>query len=129
LRYYSGVVADAGLRLRLAEFTDLNSKIFRHAEQSAFNVNNYFTATGLDLNLNHQFSKYLFATLGGKYQKNKYSEGIVYDPNYMRDLMFKYMLGQHREDEITQWLAEVGYHFSQRLSLRLNYVYEIGIAT
>ena len=121
---YSGVVADAGLRLRLAEFTDLNSKIFRHADQSAFNVNNYFTATGVGLNLHHQFSKYLFATIGGKYQKNKYSEGIVYDPNYMNWGVFWFLQGQHRKDDITQWLAEVGYHFSQRLSLRLNYVYE-----
>ena len=39
---FKGIVADAGLTYKFAEFTDLNATIFRHASQSAFNVNNYY---------------------------------------------------------------------------------------
>ncbi|MFB3851073.1 MAG: outer membrane beta-barrel protein [Acidobacteriota bacterium] len=124
---YKGVVADAGLTLRLTEFSDLNAVLFRHGNQSSFNVNNYYTATGADIRFHHQFNRYLFGTIGGKYQKNDYPEGIDYDVNKdgMVDVsMFWYLRGQKRNDEITQFLAELGYHFTPRVSLRLNYFYE-----
>lgn len=121
---YKGIMADAGLKLKLSEFTDLSTSLFRHANQSSFNVNNYYTATGADMRLHHQFNRYLFGTIGGNYQKNDYPEAVVYDINYMNWALYQYLQGQHRNDKITQFLAELGYHFTPRISLRLNYLYE-----
>lgn len=124
---YKGLVADAGLTFKLDKFTDLNTSIFRHANQSSFNVNNYYTATGIDLRLHHQFSRHFFGTLGGKYQKNDYDEPVLNDINgdgIPEVMMFTYLQGQVREDKIWQYLAEIGYHFNPRLSLRFNYFYE-----
>lgn len=121
---FKGVVADAGLKLQLNEFTDLNSNIFRHADQSAFNVNNYYRSTGIDIHLHHQFSRHLFGTIGGKYQENSYPERVIYDSSYMNWALYYYLQGQKRKDDISQFLAELGYHFSERISLRLNYLYE-----
>jgi hypothetical protein len=121
---YKGVVADAGLTLKLTEFSDISANIFRHADQSAFNVNNYYTATGADIRLHHQFNRYLFGTIGGKYQKNDYPEAVIYDVDHLNWDLYRYLQGQHRNDDITQFLAELGYHFNSRISLRLNYLYE-----
>jgi hypothetical protein len=125
---FKGVVADAGLTFKLAEFSDLSTTLFKHATQSAFNVNNYYKSIGADLRFHHQFSRYLFGTVGGNYQVNDYPEGV--NPDVNEDgiidpfFAYKYMAGQHRNDEITRFLAEIGYHFSSKISLRLNYVYE-----
>lgn len=121
---YKGIMADAGLTLKLSEFSELSANLFRHGNQSSFNVNNYYTATGADLRLHHQFNRYLFGTLGGKYQKNDYPEAVIYDADHMNWALYWYLQGQHRNDKITQILAELGYHFTPRISLRLNYLYE-----
>ena len=123
---FKGIVADAGLTYKLAEFSDLNAVLFRHASQSAFNVNNYYTSTGADLRFHHQFNRHLFATVGGKYQINDYPEAVVPEiPGYFTGIaMFNYLAGQHRNDDIAMFLAELGYHFSSRVSMRFNYQYE-----
>ena len=124
---FKGIIADAGLTYKFAEFTDINATLFRRANQSAFNVNNYYTATGADLRLHHQFNRHLFGTIGGKYQVNDYPEAILAEiPGYYYSgpTIFTPLAGQRRNDEITQLLAEVGYHFSSRVSLRFNYAYE-----
>lgn len=121
---YKGFIADAGLTYKLAKFSDFNATLFRHANQSSFNVNNYYTSTGADLRFHHQFNRYFFGTLGGKYQKNDYPEAVLYDINSLNWALYWYLQGQHREDEITQLLAEIGYHFTPRISLRVNYLYE-----
>jgi len=124
---YKGLAADAGLTLKVAQFSELSGVFFRHADQSSFNVNNYYTATGADLRFHHQFSRRLFGTIGGRYQKNSYPEAIDYDidGDGLTDVaMFWYLRGQHREDEIIEFLAELGYHFTPRISLRVNYFYE-----
>ena len=124
---YKGVVADLGLKYKLANFTDLSANLFRRASQSAFNVNNYYTATGGDLRLHHQFSKHFFGTLGAKYQKNHYPEGVVPDVNgdgWVDPGLASSLAGQRRNDEISQFLLEAGYHFTPRISMRFNYLYE-----
>lgn len=123
---FKGIVADAGLTYKLAEFSDLNAVLFRHANQSAFNVNNYYTSVGADLRLHHQFNRHLFATVGGKYQVNDYPEAVMAEiPGYFAGIsMFHYLTGQHRNDDIALFLAELGYHFSSRVSMRFNYQYE-----
>jgi hypothetical protein len=124
---YKGVLADAGLTYKLTEFSDLSTTLFRHANQSAFNVNNFYSTTGTNLRFHHQFNRYLFGTLGGSYQKNSYSEGICADVDgdgLIDSTLFAYTAGQHRNDNIAQFLAEVGYHFNPRISLRFNYLYE-----
>ena len=125
---YSGVVADAGLRLRLAEFTDLNSKIFRHADQSAFNVNNYYTATGGEFQVEHQVTRYFFWSAGALFQKNKYPDAFVADMDGVGgedSIIYGLpMDGADRKDDIGRLRAEVGFHFTQQISLRVNYQYE-----
>jgi len=124
---FKGLVADMGLAYKLAEFTEIRGDMFRHANQSAFNVNNYYTATGGQLQLHHQFNRHLFGTVGGKYQVNDYPQVVQADADgdgWLDDIQLIYLQGHRRNDEVMQLLAELGYHFNSRISMRFNYVYE-----
>ncbi|MCI4397757.1 MAG: outer membrane beta-barrel protein [Acidobacteria bacterium] len=124
---YSGFVAEAGLGMQFAEFVRGDLNIYRRASQSAFNVNNYYTATGAEFQIHHQVTKYFFWAAGYMYQENRYPDAIKADVNgdgFVDALLYLWTAGQDRKDKISRARGEIGFHFTQQLSLRLNYQYE-----
>lgn len=122
---FSGFVADAGLHFKTSEFSGLDLKAYRQADQSAYNINNYYTATGGQLQIEHQVTRYFFWTAGYLYQVNQYPDGTVaVIDGQPLPYMFFATQGQRRRDKISRAYGEVGWHFTQQLSFRLNYRYE-----
>jgi len=125
---FSGFVGEAGLGIKFSEFFRGDLNLFRRASQSAFNVNNYYTSSGGEFQVEHQVTRYFFWSAGALFQKNKYPETAVGDVNgdgYLDSPL--YLLpwtGLDRHDDISRARAEVGFHFTQQVSLRVNYQYE-----
>jgi hypothetical protein len=124
---YSGLVADVGLEINAAEFFKVKVDLFRTPYQSGYNVNNYYTSTGGELELHHQVSRYLFWAAGYRYQENAYpnhNEAYPLGPSYPTTAEYLLTAGQNRSDKISRAFAELGYHFNKQFSLRANYRYE-----
>lgn len=124
---FQGFVAEVGLGIQAAEFFKVNVDLFRSPYQSAYNVNNYYSITGGELNLHHQVSRYLFWSAGYRYQENQYPQAnwaYPYGPYEPTTPEFILTEGQTRRDKIARAFAEVGYHFNKQFSMRANYRYE-----
>lgn len=124
---FSGVSVDAGLGFTPSEFLKVNLDLFRSPYQSVYNVNNYYTATGANLLVHYEFSRFLFFSAGYKYQENKYPDAVVADvfgTGTPTSPEFLQTAGQVRRDKIGTLIGEVGYHLSKQFSLKANYQYE-----
>lgn len=124
---FSGLVAQVGLGFQPAEFFKVDLKLDRRPYQSAYNVNNYYTATGGQLQLHQQISRYLFWTAGYRYQENKYpdaTQAMFYSGNLLNFSYYPGTEGQFRKDKISKAYGEIGYHISRQFSIRANYQYE-----
>ena len=122
---YSGLVLDAGLKFHFIEFAKFDVNLYRTAYQSAFNLNNYYSSTGLQAQFHNQITRYFFWTLGYMYQINDYNVPIEVDLN--NDNVPDYpnlpasVDGDKRSDVIRRAYVELGLHFTSQLSFRLNY--------
>lgn len=125
---YSGLVGKAALGFQFSEFFRGDLNLFRDAFQSAYNVNNYYTNAGGEFHVTHQVNRYFFWNAGVLFQNNKYPEAAVADVNgdglYDSPLYLLPWSGLDRKDKINRATAEVGFHFTQQMSLRVNYQYE-----
>lgn len=125
---YSGLVGKADLGFQFSEFFRGDFSLFRDAYQSAYNINNFYTASGGQFQIHHQINRYLFWDAGVLFQANNYPEtavgdvdgdGLLDSPLYLLP-----WTGLDRKDDISRATAEVGFHFTQQMSLRVNYQYE-----
>ena len=124
---FSGLVADVGLGFQPAEFFKVDLTLDRKPYQSAYNINNYYTETGGQLQVHQQLSRYLFWTAGYRYQENKYpdrTQDVFYSGDVLNFSYYPGTQGQMREDKISRAYGEIGYHLSQQFSIRANYQYE-----
>jgi hypothetical protein len=124
---FSGLVADVGLGFQPAEFFKIDLTLDRHPYQSVYNVNNYYTSTGGQLQVHQQLSRYLFWTAGYRYQENNYpnrTQDVFYSGDVLNLAYYPGTQGQVREDKISRAYGEIGYHISRQFSLRANYQYE-----
>jgi hypothetical protein len=125
---FSGFVGEANLGFKFSEFFRGDLKLFRDAHQSAYNVNNYYTAGGGEFQVHHQVTRYFFWAAGVLFQKNKYPD--AFNPDVDGDGWYDSywfvlpMTGMDRRDDISRARAEVGFHFTPQVSLRVNYQYE-----
>ena len=124
---FSGFVADVGLSLKASEFFSVDFKANRTPYQSAYNINNYYTSSGAEVDLHHQVSRYIFWAAGYRYQENAYpdrTEAYPLGPMVPTTDEFLGSAGQTRSDKISRAFAELGYHFNKQFSLKANYQYE-----
>lgn len=125
---FSGFVGEAKLGFKFSEFIRGDLNLYRRAHQSAYNVNNYFTATGGEFQVEHQVTRYFFWSAGALMQKNKYPDAFVANMDGVGgedSIIYGLpMDGADRKDDISRLRAEVGFHFTQQVSLRVNYQYE-----
>jgi len=124
---FNGFVADVGLSLKASEFFSVDFKANRTPYQSAYNINNYYTSSGAEVDLHHQVSRYIFWAAGYRYQENAYpdrTEAYPLGPMVPTTDEFLGSAGQTRSDKISRAFAELGYHFNKQFSLKANYQYE-----
>jgi hypothetical protein len=124
---FSGLVADLGLGWQPAEAFKVDLLLSRHAYQSTYNVNNYYTANQGRLQLQQQVSRYFFWTAGYLYQENAYPDTVkadVFGPGGPILAEFLLTQGQDRKDKISRLYGELGFHLTRQFSLRANYQYE-----
>lgn len=123
---FSGLVGDVDIGFQPAQLFKVDFTASRHPYQSTFNVNNYFTATTGQLQVQQEITRYFFWTAGYRYQENNYPDGVENNIYYNGHLVNQYMLslGRERKDRIYRTYGELGFHFTKQLSLRLNYRYE-----
>ena len=125
---FSGLVADVGLGYQPAEYFKIDLKLDRHPYQSAYNVNNYYTETGGQLQFHQQLSRELFWTAGYRYQENTYPNAtqalFYYTGNVFNFSYYPGTEGEVRKDRISRAYGEVGIHISRQFSVRANYQYE-----
>ena len=124
---FSGLVLDAGLGFKLSESVKLDLTLNRTPYQSTYNVNNFYTATGGQLQIQQQVSRYLFWSAGFLYQENAYPDITkpMYDPTTGQPVYEYWMTaGETRKDKIGRAYGEIGYHLTKQLSMRANYQHE-----
>lgn len=124
---FSGLVVDAGLGYTPSEFLKVNLSLFRNPYQSTYNVNNYYTSTGGDLQVHQEVSRYFFWTAGYRYQENAYPDAVVadvYGYGLVTSPEFFLTQGEVRKDKIGRAFGEVGFHLNKQFSVRANYQYE-----
>ncbi len=124
---FDGLVADVGLGWQPVEAFKVDLLLGRKAYQSAYNVNNYYTATSGRLQLQQQVSRYFFWTAGYLYQENAYPEAVradVFGTGVPTTVEFFLTQGQDRKDKISRLYGELGFHLTKQFSLRANYQYE-----
>ena len=124
---YSGFTMNAGLAFLPSEYFRVNLDLDREAYQSAFDVNNFYTATGGELQVHQEVTRHLFWTAGFRYQENSYPSATAADFGFTTTPLDPYAFlnaGQFRKDKIGRAFGEVGFHFTKLLSLRANYQYE-----
>jgi hypothetical protein len=124
---FSGLIFDAGLGFRASETVKLDLTLNRRPFQSEYNVNNFYTATAGQFQVQQQVSRYLFWSAGYRYQENAYPNAVkpLYDW-YWGAPIYEYWAtqGQTRKDKIGRAYGEVGVHLTKQISLRANYQYE-----
>jgi hypothetical protein len=124
---FNGFVGDLGLVFKASKFFEVDLKAQRTPFQSAYNVNNFYTATGGELSLHYQASRYFFVTAGYRYQENDYPDATVgYPFGTGGPTIPEWVLsaGETRNDKISRAYAELGYHFNKQFSMKANYQYE-----
>ena len=124
---FNGFVAKVGLGIKPSEFFRINLDLNRIPYQSAYNVNNYYTATGGQVALTQQVTRHFFWTAGYFYQENAYPDFTSAYPLGIGGATsneFIYSAGEKRNDKISRAFAELGYHFTKQWSVKFNYQYE-----
>ena len=124
---FGGLVVDTGLGFTPSEFFKVNLDLNRQPYQSAFSVNNYYTATSGELRLHHELSRLFYWSAGYHYQENSYPDrvnslAISGDLSIPTEVYPTF--GQNRLDKISRAFGEFGFHFSKQISLKANYQYE-----
>ncbi len=125
---FHGLIGDATLGFQPAKEFKIDFVASRHPYQSTYNINNYYTATVGQLQLQQEVTHYFFWTAGYRYQENGYPDKTradVYGPgNIPTTLEFLLTQGELRKDKISRMYGEVGFHFTKQFSVRLNYRHE-----